>query len=49
MNMLNQIETWPGKGEWMKRKPLGMQSLLGRKSERLYTRKTLDKLIKDNL
>ena len=49
MNMLNQIETWPGKGEWMKRKPLGMQSLLGRTSERLYTRKTLDKLIKDNL
>ena len=47
--MLNQIETWPGKGEWMKRKPLGMQSLLGRTSERLYTRETLDKLIKDNL
>lgn len=49
MNMLNQIETWPGKGEWMKRKPLGMQSLKGRTSERLYTRKTLYRMIIDNL
>ena len=49
MNMLNQIETWPGNGEWMKRKPLGMQSLKGRTSERLYTRKTLYGMIIDNL
>jgi len=49
MNMLNQIETWPGEDNWMKRKPRGMQSLKGYTSERLYTKKTLMKMIEDNL
>ncbi len=32
-------EEWPGIDGWMKKKPLGMDALMGRTSERIYSKK----------
>ena len=42
-------EEWPGKDNWMKKKPLGMGDLLGRTSERHYNKQTCIEKILDNL
>ena len=42
-------EEWPGIDGWMKKKPLGMQSLMGRTSERIYSKKYCIEKIRDNL
>lgn len=42
-------EEWPGKDNWMKKKPLGMGDLLGRTSERHYNKQTCIQKILDNL
>ena len=42
-------EEWPGKDNWMKKKPLGMGDLLGRTSERHYNKQTCIEKIRDNL
>ena len=42
-------EEWPGIDGWMKKKPLGMQSLMGRTSERIYSKKYCVEKIRDNL
>ena len=49
MRTMILTEEWPGKDNWMKKKPLGMQSLMGYTSERHYNKQyCLDK-IKDNM
>ena len=49
MRTMILTEEWPGKDNWMKKKPLGMQSLMGYTSERHYNKQyCLDK-IKDNI
>ena len=42
-------EEWPGIDGWMKKKPLGMQSLMGQTSERIYSKKYCIEKIRDNL
>ena len=42
-------EEWPGKDNWMKKKPLGMGDLLGRTSERHYNKQTCIEMIRNNL
>ena len=42
-------EEWPGIDGWMKKKPLGMDALMGRTSERIYSKKYCLEKIRDNL
>ena len=42
-------EEWPGIDGWMKKKPLGMDALMGRTSERIYSKKYCIEKIRDNL
>ena len=42
-------EQWPGIDGWMKKKPLGMDALMGRTSERIYSKKYCIEKIRDNL
>ena len=45
MNLTGTYETWPGIDGWMKKKPLGMKSLMGLTSERYYSKSMLIKEI----
>ena len=49
MKTMIMSEEWPGKDNWMKKKPLGMGDLLGRTSERHYNKQTCIEKIRDNL
>ena len=49
MRTMILTEEWPGKDNWMKKKPLGMGDLLGRTSERHYNKQTCIQKILDNL
>tara|TARA_B100000287_G_C20435042_1_gene703152 strand:- start:5 stop:442 length:438 start_codon:yes stop_codon:yes gene_type:complete len=49
MRVEMKLETWPGKDGWMKKKPLGMGDLLGRTSERYYSKERLEKMMKDKM
>ena len=49
MTMIMTGEEWPGIDGWMKKKPLGMKSLMGRTSERHYNKQTCLDKIKDNM
>ena len=49
MRTMILTEEWPGKDNWMKKKPLGMQSLMGYTSERHYNKQTCIEKIRDNL
>ena len=42
---MKTFETWPGIDGWMKKKPLGMQSLMGMTSERYYSKDMMMKEI----
>jgi hypothetical protein len=44
MKVKINIETWPGKDGWMKRKPLGLKIST---SERIYPKKQFEKMIWD--
>ena len=45
MHLTQTYETWPGIDGWMKKKPLGMKSLMGLTSERYYSKSMLIKEI----
>ena len=45
MHLTKTFETWPGIDGWMKKKPLGMKSLMGLTSERYYSKSMLIKEI----
>ena len=45
MNLTGTYEKWPGIDGWMKKKPLGMKSLMGLTSERYYSKSMLIKEI----
>jgi len=49
MKTMIMSEEWPGKDNWMKKKPLGMGDLLGRTSERHYNKQTCIEMILNNL
>ena len=49
MRVQMNTEEWPGKDNWKLKKPLGMKSLLGRTSERVYSKEYLKNVIKNNL
>ena len=45
MHLMKTFETWPGIDGWMKKKPLGMKSLMGLTSERYYSKDMMMKEI----
>ena len=45
MHLSKTFETWPGIDGWMKKKPLGMKSLMGLTSERYYSKQMMRKEI----
>ena len=45
MHLMKTFETWPGIDGWMKKKPLGMKSLMGLTSERYYSKQMMRKEI----
>jgi len=45
MHLTKTFETWPGIDGWMKKKPLGMKSLMGLTSERYYSKDMMMKEI----
>ena len=45
MHLTKTFETWPGIDGWMMKKPLGMKSLMGLTSERIYSKSMLIKEI----
>ena len=45
MHLSKTFETWPGIDGWMKKKPLGMKSLMGLTSERYYSKDMMMKEI----
>ena len=45
MHLSKTFETWPGIDGWMKKKPLGMKSLMGLTSERYYSKEMMRKEI----
>ena len=49
MNLTGTYETWPGIDGWMKKKPLGMKSLMGFTSERYYSKSMLIREIRDRM
>ena len=43
------LETFPGKDNWMTKKPMGMKALMGQTSERIYNKEYCIEKIRDNL
>ena len=49
MHLSKTFETWPGIDGWMKKKPLGMKSLMGLTSERYYSKDMMRKEINQRI
>ena len=49
MHLTKTFETWPGIDGWMKKKPLGMKSLMGLTSERYYSKQMMIKEINQRI